>query len=322
MTILPLSLALASGGGGCSCQPTLPPPQPTESETTPTGSTGFTGDTAPEPPCDTVEVEPNDSITTFTPLAMESEACGVIDAPLDLDYWQFTLETDAWLQIEAEAGNGSVANMTFVLAPVDSTWAASRNDDRESVDATLRFPAPAGVYTLATSEQNFQGGERYSYDLLVSEAKAPTTWTRAEVEPNDDTPEAEVIADGDAVFGTIEGNGALPDFDWYVLTVPAGSHTLVVDVDAFDLGSSANLTAFLFDRDLQKLPDGCKTTCGPTDPLCETCALDEGIPGLDLDPVGQYDSLGAELVYIQVFEANDREGPANWYVLNVRLEAR
>jgi hypothetical protein len=55
------------------------------------------------------------------------------------------------------------------------------------------------------------------------------------------------------------------------------------------------------------------------------CALKGGLPGVELDPIGEYDSLGAEVVYIEVLGAEgvippSADGPANWYVLSIGLE--
>ncbi|MEQ1568225.1 MAG: hypothetical protein ABMA64_21480 [Myxococcota bacterium] len=251
---------------------------------------------------------------------MEHRGCGAIDAPLDLDYWQFELADDSWLKVEVDAANGSIADMSFVLTPEDSSWIAARPDDPESRDGTLIFPAPAGTYLLALSEQAFNGGERYGYDVLVSEAKPPVDFVRTETEPNDDAYEAIPVVTGDTMYGTMNGNGAIEDFDWYMITIPAGKHTLSIDVDAFDTFSSADLTVYLYDEDLNKLPEGCRDPCPGADAGCVDCAMKGGITGLELDPIGTYDSPGAEVVWIQVLERYGREGPANWYVLKIGLE--
>lgn len=304
---------------GCTCRPELPEPtEPTETDTQPTGSTGSTGDTAPPPPCPVPEIEPNDSVNEPTPLPMERRACGLVEAPLDLDVWEFVLEHDAWLAIEVEAADGSIADMTALLTPRVGAWAATRADDPESKDVHLTFPAPAGTYALTVSEQTFAGGDRYDYDLLVSEAKSPVEYTREEVEPNDTQPAAEVVADGDVILGTIDGNGALADLDWFRVDVPAGKHTLTVDLDAYDLGSAADLTVRLYDQALTPLPLGCRDPCGG--PACTPCAFEGGIQGVEFDPLAVLESAGGETLYVQVLEDGSREGPASWYAMTIRLE--
>lgn len=303
---LGLELALRLGAG-CSCQPTLPPPPPNDDQQPdPTGATGVTGDTGPPPPCASPELEPNNSLTEFDALAMEQHGCGLVDAPLDIDYWEFTVDDDGWLEVIARADFGSPADLTFVLAPRVGTWAASRPDGVGTVDSSIVFLAPAGTYTMAVSEQNLGGGPRYAYDLLATEAKPPVEWTRTEVEPNDSDPAAEIVQPGDVIYGTMSGNGALPDYDWYAITIPSGRHTLTIDVDAYDVGSSANLTVNLWDTDLEL--------------ACPTCSLLGGIPGVELDPIGSYDATQAQVIYIQVLESVNLEGPANWYTLAIGLE--
>jgi hypothetical protein len=315
MQFLPILIGWI-GLPGCQCRydppdPTDPPPE------TPTGTTGTTGDTGPAAPCAWPEVEPNNSVLEPTLLGMEQRGCGTIEAPGDQDHWAFTLEEDAWLEVEVDQGNGSIADMSLYLEKKGDDWSAARNDDPESLDATMLFLAPAGEYVLRTSEQDFAGGERYGYTVLVSEAKAPVTWTYTETEPNDTLGDVSQEANANAenlsgllalgpldVYATMSGNGALPDQDWFVLTVPSGRHTLTVDVEAFDYGSSADLTVTLWNDDL-------------TDKIKE---YNGGIPGLELDPEGTYDSSGDELVFIQVTEALGIESPANWYVLKLVLE--
>lgn len=320
MRCLPLAVGMALVWAGCQCRPS-PPPR-TDPDTDPpqtTAETGNTGDTGPTPPCDIPEIEPNNSVNEPTALVLERRACGIIDAPLDLDVWSFSHE-GSWLEVELDAAENAFTDPTFVLTPVGDVWAASRADDPESVNATLRFLAPAGDYKLAVSDQDFNGGERYGYDLLVSEAKPPVEWNRTEVEGNDIFDQAETVVGGDRIYGTMDNDPPVPDLDFYVITVPAGKHTLKIDIDAYDGGSSANLTVYLYDQAFDKLPTGCKDPCPASDDTCTPCALKGGVVGLELDPFGEYDSPGSEIVYIQVLEATDQEGPANWYVLSIDLE--
>jgi hypothetical protein len=105
------------------------------------------------------------------------------------------------------------------------------------------------------------------------------------------------------------GNTFLPDYDWYSVIVPAGKHTLSFEVVAYDEGSTADLTVRLWDQDLEPLPAG-----------CTLCDFNGGVPGVELDPFGEYQSEGNEIVWIQVQEVLGRESPANWYVLTVHVE--
>jgi hypothetical protein len=339
MLWIPLGLGLALGGaGGCSCRPiniTGDDDDDNVDQTDDTFTTTETGDTGPEPPCAAPEIEANNSPDAATLLPMEQRGCGAIDPQFDADYWSFTLEDDGWLTVEAEAGSGSIANMTFLLEPVelfdplaDDSWSASRADGRETLDASLTFLAPAGIYSLLVTEQEFEGGSRHGYDVLVTESKPPVEpWSRVEVEANDYVDEAEPISAGDVVYGTMDGNGALNDSDWYSVTIPAGRHLLHVDIEAYDVGSSADLSVYFWDANLEALPLGCKQVCG-TAPGCIPCEIKGGNTAADYDPEGTYDSLGAEVVYIQVTAAKScagsgqpcPDGPANWYTLWIDLE--
>ncbi|MEZ4234585.1 MAG: hypothetical protein R3F59_00150 [Myxococcota bacterium] len=331
MLWMPLGLSLA-GAVGCSCRPQLPVGDDDDDDdnVTDTFSTTQTGDTGPPKPCAVPEEEPNDSLETANLLPMEKRGCGVIDAPLDVDHWAFDLADDAWLRVDALAStDGSIANMTFVLLPDEGSWAASRPNGPDTLDASLTFLAPAGGYSLIVSEEQLLGGPRYGYDVLVTEAKPPVEpWTRAEVEPNDTSDAAEPVNAGDVIYGTMDGNGALPDIDWYVITIPAGRHALNLDIDAYDVGSSANLSIFLWDPDLNALPEGCRGSCPGGSPGCVPCEIAGGGTPVLLDPEGSYDSLGAEIVYIQVRAEQNcppsgnpcPDGPANWYTLHIDLE--
>jgi hypothetical protein len=303
--ILALSLLLP----GCSCgRPGPQPPDPSTSGTT--GSTAETADTAAQPPCATPEAEPNDDGATANVLPLERWACGLVDDAGDADWWTFDHDDEGWLQVEVDAADGSFADMTFILEPAAGGWSASRDDDSEAADTTLLFPAPAGGYSLRTREQTASGGERYGYELLVSEAKPPVEWTRTEVEPNGTGPTALPIFSGDAVFGEMFSDSPVPDFDYFVIAVPAGPHTVTVDVDAFDHQSAQDVDVQIRDADLAELK------------LIKT-----GGTGALLDPLGAYSSSGSEFLYFQVLqhEADDvpvpRGSPAHWYVLTVTVEA-
>ncbi len=306
--------------GGCNCRPELPQP-PTHSDETDPPPTGETADSSvPAGPCDVPEIEPNDALQQGTPLLLERHACGAFASDDDQDHWSFELEEDAWLLARLRQADGSLADPSLLLSPPGGEWAALKNDDPDSVDATLLFPAPAGAYVVKAAEQTFSGGDRFGYDLVVSEGKAPVAWTRAEVEPNDTQALAETVVHGDVVFGTMTGNGALPDFDWYRIEIPAGKHTLSFEITAFDEGSSGDLTIYLYDEALGMLPDGCRDPCPQSQPACVPCAVEGGIRGVERDPVGEYVSAGGEVVWIQVQESAARESPASWYVLDLGLE--
>ena len=113
----------------------------------------------------------------------------------------------------------------------------------------------------------------------------------------------------DALFGGFE---AAQDNDWFRIAVPGGKHTLRVDVDAFEKGSAADLSLFLYDANLTPLPEGCADS--------GTCGFYTGEQGWERDPVLEFSSAGDEELLIRVDEVGDRGGEPFWYLLNISLE--
>jgi hypothetical protein len=298
----------------CTCHPE-PNPEPEDtSEPPPTAETAHTSDTAPPPPCGFPEVEPNEDLLDPPPLVLEQHACGIFADDGDLDAYGFTLPAPSWLAVEAETLPGAIGNV-FVAIGSDTGFTGSRDDDVDGTDAHLLFLAPAATYTVWLLEQNGASGVDYGWDLLVSEAKAPTTWTLAETEPNDTQALADLTVAGDVVYGTLDGNGPLPDEDWFTITLPPGKSTLRADVQAWVLGSAVNLTAYVHDAAGQNLPLGCvgtecATTGGP------------GPEGFDRDPLVELDSPSGGPVAIRlVGTADTDEGPVSWYTVAIDVES-
>lgn len=311
----------------CNCRPELPnPPDIVATEDTADGDdTGFDvptePDTAPEPPCAVPEQEPNNTHDERTPLPMEEQGCGAFPAPNDLDIWEFEHTQEGWLGIEVDArSEGSLADVKLVLTSPGGVF-AEREDDEESRDAHLLFPAPPDTYALLINEQNAAGDPtRYFYDVMVSRQKEPVSWNRDEVEPNEAAvaSEAMVLASGDRVLGHIGGGS---DQDWFVISVPAGRHTLQMDIDAYSFGSAGDFTVWMYDRNGVPLPVGCfEPGCPDTHPGCTLCGARRGQAGWERDPWRRYESPGDEQVFIQVTEAKGRRGVAYWYLLSVDLE--
>jgi hypothetical protein len=302
---------LAAALTACTCQPELPADD-VDSDPVSTGVTGATADTGPPPPCDQPEVEPNDALVDPPLIALERHACGTFGSEEDVDAWGFALESEGWLSVELESGEGGISDVDLHVGPASLSWVVERGDDStESNDAHLLFLAPADAYTVYAREAADQYGERATWDLLVSEAKPPRAWTRVEAEPNDLQGTAEDVVSGDVVFGTMEGNPGLPDRDWFTIEIPPGKQTLTVSVEAWGLGSSADLTLYLVDSAGQFLPSG-----------CDPCAVeDSGPPRFERDPAMVYDSPGGETVAIQIVGIDDVvESPASWYTITFDVE--
>jgi len=304
-------LLLAAAMTGCTCRPQLPTG---DSGTPPasTAETGATGDTGPPPACDQPEVEPNDSLVDPPHLVLERHACGAFGSADDLDAWGFVLEDEGWLSVELEGGEGSISDVKLAVGPASLPWVVERGDDStETNDAHLLFPAPADAYTVYATDAAGQWGDRATWDLLVSEAKSPLTWTRDETEPNDVQGSAEEVVSGEVVFGTMEGNPGLPDRDWFAIDLPPDKQTLTVSVEAWMHGSAADLTLYLVDSSGGFLPEGCIT--------CEI--IGSGPPAFARDPFVTYDSPGSETVAIQLVGSDGLvESPASWYTIAFDVE--
>lgn len=297
-------------GAGCSCKPDLGPnnpnPDPPEEDTDATDSDPV--DTAPPPPCDAPEIEPNDTIGQATPLPMETIGCGAWDAPGDIDYFVFDLDEEAWVTVAVAAkALGSIADAHLVVQAADGS-AMNRVDDEHSTDATLVFPGVPQLYTIQLVEQNLQGGsDRYFYEVVAAVTKPPVEWTVLESEPNDSPGEALDLADGDVVYGDMADP---TDSDWFRIIVPPGKHTVRVEVMGYQLGSAGDFALLYYDEDVEPLPHG-----------CNNCVVHGPLGAQGKDPAFEWQSAGDEILYVRLFEVEGRNGSAIWYSLHVTLEA-
>ncbi|MCB9668817.1 MAG: hypothetical protein H6736_06160 [Alphaproteobacteria bacterium] len=292
---------------GCQCRPdpSVPtPPEPTETPPEPTG------DTAPPPPCDVPESEPNNALDDADALPLEADACGEFQVANDGDRWWFELARDEWVSVRLDAReNGSLANPMLVLAGPGVV--AQRVDGDETADAELHVPLTPGVYDLQVRDQDGSGdGDgRWFYDLQASVQKAPTDWDALEVEPNGSVATASPLPLGTSAFGLLDTPG---DADVFAVPVPTGRHTVALWVEAFALGSPADTVLHLLDA------DGASPGCGADNP---DCAYPRGEIGFESDPWLLRTSEGDETLWVRVRnEAPTQGSPAHWYV--VRAEAR
>jgi len=272
-----------------------PPPPPDTSEPDTESDTIFVA-----PHCQLNEVEPNNRPGEEQDLAFEQLACGALQQNLDGDLWRFTVDHATWVGVYLDAQKlGSRVDGIITLQGTDI---AQQHDSPGSLDPILRFPTTAGAseYTVLITDQQGLGEEQgYDYELLVTEVKQPVDSNRVEVEPNDDDAHAQVVADGDAIFGSADGFGA----DWFAIDVPAGKHDLTVDVAAWSYGSTGLFAVNAFDS------AGVRRT------------LAWGAPGA-WDPVLHLTSTGNERLYINIAEREHHQGRTYWYVARISLEAQ
>ncbi len=296
---------------GCQCRPEPSVPTPADTSEPQPDTAGM--DTAPPPPCDWPESEPNNSDEQADMLPLEAQACGVFGAPADSDFWSFPVTEETWLGIRVDAAeNGSFANPSVLLSG-DDGLAVLRDDGSETADIHLLFPTDPRVYTLIVLEQSGQGddNDRWFYDLIATVQKAPIEWTESEVEPNDAIADVELsnpVLSGDVVFGVLEDND---DRDLFRIDVPPGRHELTVSVLGFDLGSPADTELLLKDA------TGASPGCGPDN---DACVFERGVQGFERDPVLTFSSDGDESLYVRVQAEDGRGSAVHWYALDVLLE--
>ncbi len=120
----------------------------------------------------TVEVEPNDTLETATPVTAKVPATlnGVLGKPGDVDWFAFELAKDQKLSIQGIARTiGSAADLELVLFHADGRE-ARRVDDTELDEASFDFTADkAGLYRLQVRELARDGGPEFAYRIEVKD---------------------------------------------------------------------------------------------------------------------------------------------------------
>jgi len=308
LTFIPLA-CLVILGQGCQCNPGLPPTSDNSTETNTGGdsASSTTIDTAPPPPCDVPEVEPNNDAATATPLPTELEACGTFEADLDIDWWSVEVEDDGWLGVRVDAQDiGSTADVAVVVDGPFGSVTRDGNEERNDVD--LLVPVGAGRYDILVTEETASSGERYYYDMLATVQKEPFEVDRQDPSTNTAAASALVLQSGERVLGFLDDLAT--GEDWYVVDVPPGRHLVTIDVQGFAEGSPADTSVWLYDDSLDSLPEGCRMQC----------EISDGAQPGERDPYFEYDSGGNEAVYVRIRDTSGRTGSAYWYVLRVDVE--
>ncbi|MCK6506422.1 hypothetical protein L6R53_24120 [Myxococcota bacterium] len=281
----------------------------------PPDDTGDTGpiDTGPAAACDVPEVEPNHPYDNAQALPMEQWACGAFGEEDDgAEIFLFENEEPGWLRIWARAYEiGSLADITLSVTSTESPYAASRLSNPDSTDVMIVFPVDDEVELYATlNEQYGRGGEAYGWNLMASQVKAPLEWTVEEQASNDSAASAQVVVDGDRVFGKMNST---TDYDWYALELPEGRSDIVVDIEAWKYGSPADIRLEFY------RPDGTRYTW-------DSHTSEEGAYDLDpkLTPSVTYGGTWTVKVMPEVDDQGSLEGgggAAYWYVMDVSVES-
>jgi hypothetical protein len=115
------------------------------------------------------EKEPNDGFRTAGPVVLPLELHGAIDRPQDVDVFRFEGKAGQRLVAEVHAARlGSPLDPVLTLYDAAGQTLASCDDAAGSADARLEVVLPRdGVYYLAVTDANDQGGSMYLYRLSV-----------------------------------------------------------------------------------------------------------------------------------------------------------
>jgi len=266
-------------------------------------------DTAPPPPCDVPEFEPNDSVPDAQDLPIEELACGVFATSGDYDWFSFEVaEEDAWVSVVVDAADiGSPANATIMLGAGDFSAWVTVDDWQTSEDPWLVFPwAESSSFVFALLEAEGQSGEDYEWEVRASITKEPVPFNVTESDDNDAAADAQTLEPGDVVFGLMESTN---DFDWYHVVTPEEKATWNFVVEANGFGSPANTRLKLYADDILTDADATPIESGWTS---------DG--AFDIDPSMEQSSYSAQDWYVLIKTAEGDGSPFHWYTITVEME--
>ncbi|MCP4807833.1 MAG: hypothetical protein GY884_21020 [Proteobacteria bacterium] len=261
-------------------------------------------DTAPPPPCEQPEVEPNNNGGDATPIVLEKLACGEFTAGLDLDFYTAETTGSGWFEIDVDAGDmGSAANVLLSISNEDEDLKATQQASATSADPRMVVPLPAAdTWTLILNEETAQGGESgYDYEFRFSQTKDPVTWDLVEDAGHGSWDAAQELDVGTTLFGTIED---VAERDWYVIHTPADKVDLSIEIVAHREGSPLDARFQIWmaeDGELKETPEASAYT-HPTEPGAD--------PALTK-------SAHDETWYLMVRYQDGGTGPLYWYTLTL-----
>lgn len=161
-----------------------------------------------------IEVEPNDTRATATPLLGRVEA--TIGSPADVDFFSFTGARNEAITFNAE-GDGDSVWPHLVVQNAGGTVLAEATATNPYAQVTVVLPA-AGTYFLAVRTDHLAG----DYHIQQSPGQAPDN------EPNDSPGGAGLIGYNTRGTGTF---GSLTDVDYYKFAGRAGDRIQFGDGD-------------------------------------------------------------------------------------------
>ena len=115
-----------------------------------------------------VELEPNDTPETSSPITLPSALNGRFDAPKDRDYYQFDAKQgQRWTFSGKTRGLGSPTDLYMKVLKADGGQVAEV-EDTGGDEGVLDFTAPAdGVYRLVVEDLLRRGGPEFVYRVAV-----------------------------------------------------------------------------------------------------------------------------------------------------------
>lgn len=259
-------------------------------------------DTAPPLFCNITEIEPNDTLSQPMILPMYDWVCGHVDHIGDADFYNLTTTEPGWVTIEVEAAShGSSADMALALS--DGDRAVVVYDGYLSTDPRIVFPAdtPASFDGWLSETNPLVGGDEYTWYMRASISKPAIGWSREEVEPNGPTSaDAEPFTIEERVFGTLSDSD---DTDWYHLVTPEGANAIIIDVEAFKLGSPLDSTVVVRDAEGKIVK-----------------WIASGEIDYDLDPHSEIKVEGVQDWTIEIFNPSQQGSRFHWYTLTIQAE--
>jgi hypothetical protein len=200
------------------------------------------------------ELEPNDDRASATPIPFGYGSPELTITPGDIDWFVFTLDAATTVAIDVDAENvGSTLDAVLGLFDVDGNQLAYVNDAGGSYDPHIGLYLEPATYYVAVSgwcDSDFVGGhaQEGTYFLRLGDVGPPPPDVN---EPNDGPSQATPVTLNydDADLTIDEG-----DVDWFTFTL-VESANVVINVDAWAMGSSLDPFAGLFDENLDRRAD-------------------------------------------------------------------
>jgi hypothetical protein len=304
---------------GC-VDPDMPsdPSDPVIGETDPPEDTAETAppiDTAPPPPCDVPETEPNDDRADADEMPLEQTACGGFTTDDDGEWLVFPAEDAAWIRVAVRAAAmGSAADVAFAIVSPEHFDVTVVTPTMYWEDPWILFPALGDEqYYLYLSERSGQWGDDHEWEIMASEDKEPVAWTVREVEDNDIAARGQTVAPGDVILGTID---SASDYDWFHISVPdPGEGEKIAwdfQVEAYTSGSPLASRLTLYDSDI---------VGGDVDDVDFLATSFADADAYDRDPHIEIQSEGAADWYLLIknpsTDGDDGGSAFHWYTITI-----